>query len=135
MSLSVSFKPVVSNFSPSFRSSDAQAIKTQISELEDNSKNQRMNDLSVMSNRMDLESKLNETKSAPVTYVEEVKPVKQSESTKEVDKTSYVTEPSLDSTVKKFQNGKAPSRVEQDAVLTNQMNQMAVNNRILHGLV
>lgn len=134
MNLSVSFKPMVSNFAPSFKSSEAKDVKAQINELEDKSKSQNLNDLSVMSSRMDLESKLNETKSAPVQYVEDVKPAKPAESVKEVEKNSYVTAPSLDSTVKKFQDGKAPSRVEQEAVLTDQMNQMAVNNKILHGL-
>ena len=135
MTSSVSFKPMVSNFAPSFKSNDAKDLKIQLSELSENSRNQKLNDLSVMSSRMDLESKLNETKTAPVEYVEDVKPLKPDNSVKEVDKNSYVTAPSLDSTVKKFQQGKAPSRVEQDAVLTDQMNQMAVNNRILHGLV
>ena len=134
MNLSVSFKPMVSNFAPSFKSSEAKDVKAQINELDDKSKTQKLNDLSVMSTRMDLESKLNETISAPVQYVEDVKSAKPVDSVKEVDKSSYVTAPSLDSTVKKFQQGKVPSRVEQDAVLTNQMNQMAVSNKILHGL-
>lgn len=134
MSLSVSFKPMVSNFAPSFKSSEAKDVKAEMSKLESDSKNQKLNDLSVMSTRMDLESKLNDTKVAPVEYVEDVKPAKPLNAPKEVEKNSYVTAPSLDSTVKKFQQGKAPSRVEQDAVLTDQMNQMAVNNRILHGL-
>ena len=94
-----------------------------------------MNDLTVMSNRMNLESKLNDTKTSPVQYVEDVKPAKSSEATKEVEKNSHVTVPTLDSTVKKFQEGKAPSKVDQDRVLTNQMSYMAVNNRVLHGLV
>lgn len=134
MSLSVSLKPMVSNFAPSFKSSEAKDVKAQINELEDKSKSQKLNDLSVMSARLDLESKLNETKSAPVQYVEEAKPARPVAASKEVDKSSYITAPSLDSTVKKFQDGKAPSRVEQEAVLTDQMNQMAVNNKILHGL-
>lgn len=134
MNLSVSFKPMVSNFAPSFKSGEAKDVKAQMNELSDKSKSLKLNDLSVMSTRMDLESKLNETKSTPVQYVEDVKPAKPVDFVKEVDKNSYVTAPSLDSTVKKFQQGKAPSRVEQDAVLTDQMNQMAVNNKILHGL-
>lgn len=134
MSSSVSFKPMVSNFAPSFKSNDAKDLKIQLSELSENSRNQKLNDLSVMSSRMDLESKLNETKTAPVEYVEDVKPLKPETSVKGVEKNSYVTAPSLDSTVKKFQEGKELTRVEQDAVLTDQMNQMAVNNKILHGL-
>ena len=135
MSLSVSFKPMVSNFAPSFKSNDAKDLKNQLSELKETSQNQKMNDLTVMSNRMNLESKLNDTKTSPVQYVEDVKPAKSSEATKEVEKNSYVTAPTLDTTVKKFQEGKAPSKVDQDRVLTNQMSYMAVNNRILHGLV
>lgn len=135
MSLSVSFKPMVSSFAPSFKSNDAKDLKNQLSELKETSQNQKMNDLTVMSNRMNLESKLNDTKTSPVQYVEDVKPTKPNEATKEVEKNSYVTAPTLDSTVKKFQEGKAPSKVDQDRVLTNQMSYMAVNNRILHGLV
>ncbi|DAA97208.1 TPA: hypothetical protein CPT80_03205 [Candidatus Gastranaerophilales bacterium HUM_9] len=135
MSLSVSFKPMVSNFAPSFKSNDAKDLKNQLSELKETSQNQKMNDLTVMSNRMNLESKLNDTKTSPVQYVEDVKPTKPNEATKEVEKNSYVTAPTLDSTVKKFQEGKAPSKVDQDRVLTNQMSYMAVNNRVLHGLV
>ncbi len=135
MSLSVSFKPMVSSFAPSFKSNDAKDLKNQLSELKETSQNQKMNDLTVMSNRMNLESKLNDTKTSPVQYVEDVKPTKPNEATKEVEKNSYVTAPTLDTTVKKFQEGKAPSKVDQDRVLTNQMSYMAVNNRILHGLV
>ena len=135
MSLSVSFKPMVSSFAPSFKSNDAKDLKNQLSELKETSQNQKMNDLTVMSNRMNLESKLNDTKTSPVQYVEDVKPAKPNEATKEVEKNSYVTAPTLDSTVKKFQEGKAPSKVDQDRVLTNQMSYMAVNNRVLHGLV
>ena len=135
MSLSVSFKPMVSSFAPSFKSNDAKDLKNQLSELKETSQNQKMNDLTVMSNRMNLESKLNDTKTSPVQYVEDVKPTKPNEATKEVEKNSYVTAPTLDTTVKKFQEGKAPSKVDQDRVLTNQMPYMAVNNRILHGLV
>ena len=135
MSLSVSFKPMVSSFAPSFKSNDAKDLKNQLSELKETSQNQKMNDLTVMSNRMNLESKLNDTKTSPVQYVEDVKPTKPNEVTKEVEKNSYVTAPTLDTTVKKFQEGKAPSKVDQDRVLTNQMSYMAVNNRILHGLV
>ena len=135
MSLSVSFKPMVSSFAPSFKSNDAKDLKNQLSELKETSQNQKMNDLTVMSNRMNLESKLNDTKTSPVQYVEDVKPTKPNEATKEVEKNSYVTAPTLDTTVKKFQEGKAPSKADQDRVLTNQMSYMAVNNRILHGLV
>lgn len=135
MNLSVSFKPMVSNFTPSFKSSEARDVKAEMNQLDSDSKNQKMNELSVMSARMDLESKLNDTKVAPVKYVEDVKPAKPFNAPKEVDKNSYVTAPSLDATVKKFQQGKAPSRAEQDAALTNQMNYFAVNNKILHGLV
>lgn len=135
MSLSVSFKPMVSSFAPSFKSNDAKDLKNQLSELKETSQNQKMNDLTVMSNRMNLESKLNDTKTSPVQYVEDVKPTKPNEATQEVEKNSYVTAPTLDTTVKKFQEGKAPSKVDQDRVLTNQMSYMAVNNRILHGLV
>ena len=135
MSLSVSFKPMVSSFAPSFKSNDAKDLKNQLSELKETSQNQKMNDLTVMSNRMNLESKLNDTKTSPVQYVEDVKPTKPNEATKEVEKNSYVTAPTLDTPVKKFQEGKAPSKVDQDRVLTNQMSYMAVNNRILHGLV
>ena len=135
MSLSVSFKPMVSSFAPSFKSNDAKDLKNQLSELKETSQYQKMNDLTVMSNRMNLESKLNDTKTSPVQYVEDVKPTKPNEATQEVEKNSYVTAPTLDTTVKKFQEGKAPSKVDQDRVLTNQMSYMAVNNRILHGLV
>lgn len=135
MNLSISFKPMVSNFAPSFKSSDTKDLKVQLSELNESSKAKKMNDLSVISSRMDLESKLNDAKPAPVQYVEDVKPVNSVDSVKEVDKNSYVTMPTLDSTVKKFQDGKAPSQVEQDSVLTKQMDQIAVNNKVLHGLV
>ena len=134
MTTSVSFRPVVSNFAPSMQTNQAKDFKIALCELNETSREKKMNALLFMSNKLNLESKINETKVAPVEFVEDVKPVK-TQSFKGIEKNSNVTAPSLESTIKNFQKGKTLSKVESDAKLTNQMNYFAMNNRVLHGLV
>lgn len=132
MTTSVSLRPVVSNFAPSMQNNQAKDLKIALCELNETSREKRMNALSFMSNKLNLESKINETKVAPVEFVEDVKPT---QSFKGIEKSSNVTAPSLESTIKNFQKGKTLSRVDNDVKLTNQMNYFAMNNRVLHGLV
>ncbi len=132
MTTSVSLRPVVSNFAPSMQNNQAKDLKIALCELNETSREKRMNALSFMSNKLNLESKINETKVAPVEFVEDVKPT---QSFKGIEKSSNVTAPSLESTIKNFQKGKTLSRVDNDLKLTKQMNYFAMNNRVLHGLV
>lgn len=132
MTTSVSLRPVVSNFAPSMQNNQAKDLKIALCELNETSREKRMNALSFMSNKLNLESKINETKVAPVEFVEDVKPT---QSFKGIEKSSNVTAPSLESKIKNFQKGKTLSRVDNDVKLTNQMNYFAMNNRVLHGLV
>lgn len=132
MTTSVSLRPVVSNLAPSMQNNQAKNLKIALCELNEVSREKRMNALSFMSNKLNLESKINETKVAPVEFVEDVKPT---QSFKGIEKSSNVTAPSLESTIKNFQKGKTLSRVDNDAKLTSQMNYIAMNNRVLHGLV
>lgn len=112
---------------------DANNFKAELNKVDTDVKNNQISDIAAMTKKTDLESKLNDTKAEPVKYVEDVK-TKNVESTDKADETKNVTNPGFENTVKKLQNGKQYSLNEKSMMLTNQMNQMAINNRILHGL-
>lgn len=112
---------------------DANNYKAELNKVDSDVKNNQISDIAAMTKKTDLESKLNDTKAEPVKYVEDVK----TSDVKSADKTENaknVTNPGFESTIKNLQNGKQYSLNEKSMMLTNQMNQMAINNRILHGL-
>ncbi|MCD8378555.1 MAG: hypothetical protein LUB59_07195 [Candidatus Gastranaerophilales bacterium] len=133
MTTNISFRPQVGMAPTVTQQADANNYRAELNQVDTDVKNYEISDIAAMTRRTDLESKLQETKAAPVKYVEDVNPIK----TSETDSTEFVktvTNPGFENTVKNLQNGKQYSLNERDLMLTNQMNQMAVNNRILHGL-
>lgn len=133
MVTSVSFRPQVSLAPTVVQQSEANNCREKLNKVETDAKNNQITDISAMTQRMQLESQLQDTKVAPVKYVEEIKP----QQTHEVAKTAetVATKPkTVTDVIKNFHNGKQLSRVEQSQVLTNQMNMMAASNMVLHGL-
>lgn len=133
MTTSVSFRPQVSLAPTVTQQSDANNFKAALNQLQTDFNNNEVSDIAAMTQKTDLESKLNETKAEPVKYVEDVKTNKTSDGNS-VEQSKVVTDPAFEKTIKNLQSGKQYSLNEREQMLTSQMNQMAMNNRILHGL-
>ncbi|MCM1264803.1 MAG: hypothetical protein NC200_01270 [Candidatus Gastranaerophilales bacterium] len=133
MTTNVSFRPQVSLAPTVTQQSDANNYKAALNQLKADYNNNQVSDIAAMTQQTDLESKLQETKAEPVKYVEDVKTNKPSDSNS-VEQSKVVTDPAFEKTVKNLQSGKQYSLNEREQMLTSQMNQMAMNNRILHGL-
>jgi len=134
MTTSVSLiRPQVNTAPTVTQQADASKFKSELNQVNTDVKNNQISDIAAMTKKTDLESKLNETKAEPVKYVEDTKTQKTSETDK-TEESKNVTNPGFENAVKNLQNGKQYSLNEKDLMLTNQMNQMAINNRILHGL-
>lgn len=130
MTTSVSLRPQVTMAPPVIQQAKADNCKAELNRLESDVKNNRVSDISAMTQRMMLESQLNDTKVEPVKYVEEIKPC---EPSKTSDCASTAPK-NITDVIAKFHRGKQPSKVEQSQVLFNQMDMFAASNRILHGL-
>ena len=130
MSGTISFiKPRLNTAPTVTQQAAANNLKTELDTVISEVKNYQISDIAAMTRRTNLESKLSDTKAAPVKFVDDVKTVK-------TDKTeeSYVTNPDFENAVKSLRESKQYSLNEKDKMLTEQMNQMALNNKILHGL-
>lgn len=133
MVANVSFRPQITMAPPVIKQAEANNCREKLNEVETDVKNNQITDISAMTQRMQLESQLQDTKVAPVKYVEETKP--QSLQPAEASKNAYATKPaSINDVIAKFHKGQQPSKVEQTQVLTNQMNMLAASNMVLHGL-
>jgi hypothetical protein len=133
MTTSVSFRPQVSLAPTVTQQSDAKEFKSALNQLKQDYNNNQVGDIAMMTKRTDLENKIQDTKTEPVKYVEDVKTNKPSD-TSSTEQIKTVTNPAFDKTIKNLQNGKQYSLNEREQMLTSQMNQMAINNRLLHGL-
>ena len=132
MTTSISFRPQI-NISPNFaQKSEANQFKVALEQIKTDYQNNQTTDIGFMTQKTNLESKIQETKTEPIKLVEDIKPSESTEKTSEAK--VLATDPAFDKTVKNLQNGKQYSLNERDKILTNQMNQFAINNRILHGL-
>lgn len=125
-------RPQVNNVPTVTQQFDADNIKAELNMVDDDVNNCRISDIAAMTKKTNLESKLNDTKAAPVKYVEDYAISKAPEADDEI---SCVSTPDFENTVKNLQDGKQYSLSEKDLMLTNQLNQMALNNKILHGLL
>ena len=133
MVTSVSFRPQVSLAPTVVQQAEASNCREKLNEVKTDARNNEITDISAMTQRMQLESKLQDTKVAPVKYVEEIKPQQTNEVAKSAE--NVATKPkTVTDVIKNFHNGKQMSKVEQSQVLTNQMNMLAASNMILHGL-
>jgi hypothetical protein len=130
MTTSVSFRPQVTLAKSVVNQAKANYCKEGLNNVEKAVQNNKLTDISAMTQRMQLESQLNETKVAPVKFVEEIKPQPlQTAKVADVGGIKNVTD-----VIKNFHKGKVASKADQAQVLTNQMNMIAASNMILHGL-
>jgi len=134
MATAVTFRPQVCNAPTVVQQSRARACRENLNKVEEGVRKNELSDIAGMTERMQLESQLNEAKVAPVKYVEEIKP-QESLQTAKVSETSAMTKPkNVTDVIRNFHNGKQESRADRANVISQQMNMMAVNNMILHGL-
>ncbi len=133
MVTSVSFRPQISMAPTVVQQAETNNCREKLNQVETDVKNNQITDISAMTQRMQLESQMQDAKVAPVKYVEEVKPQQTNEVAKPAE--TVATKPkTVTDVIKNFHNGKQLSKVDQSQVLTNQMNMMAASNMILHGL-
>lgn len=134
MVVAVSFRPQV--YMTSTNSVKQEAInngKSELNEIKSEVKNNQLSDISAMTQRMQIESKIQDAKTEPVKYVEEIKPQRTdfAQQKENIDATKPKT---ITDVIAKMHKGQVASKPEQTDVLTNQMNMFATSNRILHGL-
>lgn len=132
MTTSISFRPKI-NIRPSFtQKAEVSQFKTALEQIQADYLNKQTSDIGKMTEQTKLESKIQDSKTEPIKYVEDLKlnPLsKQNETT-----TLANTDKNFEGIVKNIQNGKQYSLNERENILTNQMNQIAIHNKILHGL-
>jgi len=129
----VTYRPQVTQAPPVIQQAQAQECKANLQQVENESKNGQITDISAMTQRMQLESKLQDAKVSPVKYVEEVAP--QNTQTAKVSESGNVNTPKdVTDVIKNFHKGKQYSNNERSQMLFDQMNMYAASNRILHGL-
>ena len=132
MVTSVSFRPQVTYAAPVVKQAEANDCREKLNEVKNDVRNNQISDISAMTQKMQIESKLQDTKVAPVKYVEEIKTQAwQPTPSERIDATKPNT---VTDVIAKFHKGEQPSKVEQSNVLTSQMNMLAASNMILHGL-
>lgn len=122
---------------PVVQQAKAKSCKEELNRVETDVRNNQISDITAMTQRMQLESQLNDTKVAPVKYVEEVKPQIYQTAQSAADVDTIKPKNVMDVIGKFHQNtnyATAPSKHERSQVMANQLNQMAISNRILHGL-
>ena len=128
----ISFKARVNYVPNAVQQAQTNSAHGQLNQIEDGVRNGQLSDISAMTQRMQAESMMNDAKVAPVQYVEEIKP--QNNATQSAA-ASVESPKNVTDVIKNFHKGKSYSKVEHSNMLMNQMNQYAVSNRILHGLV
>ena len=129
----ISFRPQVTMAPPVVKQAEANNCREKLNEVETDVKNNQITDISAMTQRMQLESKLQDTKVAPVKYVEETKP-QTIEPAKVSDVGAMSSPKDITDVIKKFHKGVQPSKFERSQVLMDQMNLYAASNMVLHGL-
>ncbi len=133
MVANVSFRPQITMAQPDIKQAQARNFKVRMNEVESDAKNNQITDISAMTQRMQLESQLNDTKVEPVKYVEDTQP-KSIQTVQSIESAAEIKPNNVTDVIAKFHKGKQPSKVEQSQVLTNQMSMMAASNMVLHGL-
>ena len=131
MSGTISFiRPQVNTVPTVTQKTDTDNLKAELNTVNSEQEDYKISDIAAMTRRINLESKLNDTKAAPVKYEDEIK-------TAETEETSggYATNPDFENAVKSLRENRQYSLNEKDMMLAEQMNQMALSNKILHGLL
>ena len=134
MATSVSYRPQVRLTMPVVKQTEVNSCRENLREVKKAVKENQLTDISAMTQRMEIESKLNDAKVSPVKFVEEIRP-QETELAKVAEPTTLTTPKTVTDVIAKFHKGNQPSKHEQSQVLMNQMNMFAASNMVLHGLV
>lgn len=136
MAMQVSFRAQVAQTPTVIQQAQKNESKEDLNKLQTDVKNNQMTDIAAMTQKMQIESKMQDAKAEPVKYVEEVKPQQPSTETEKVSGTGAASTPNnVTDVIKNFHRGERQYNNNQRAqVLFDQMNQYAMSNRILHGL-
>ena len=135
MVAAVSFRPQV--YMTSTNSVKQEAInngKSELNEIKSEVKNNQLSDISAMTQRMQIESKIQDAKTEPVKYDEEIKQKQRTDFAQQKENIDATKPKTITDVIAKMHKGQVASKPEQTDVLTNQMNMFATSNRILHGL-
>lgn len=131
---SIAYRPQVNVVPTAVQQSTADNCKSELNKIDSDVKNNEITDIAAMAERMRIESQLDDTKVPPVKYVEEIKPQTAQETTVSSEVSAATAPKTVTDVIKRMHSGKQYSSHEHSQMLTSQMNQMAINNRILHGL-
>lgn len=132
MTTNVSFRPQVTLAPTVVQQAKANECRENLNKVDKDVRNNQISDISAMTQRMQIESQLQDTKVAPVKYVEEVKPQKWEPA--QVESASATKPSNVNDVIAKFHRGAQPTRHQQSQVLMDQMNMFAASNMVLHGL-
>lgn len=133
MTASVSFRPQITLSAPVVQQSKSRNCKEELNRIDADVRNNRITNFTGMTERMRVESQLYDTKVAPVKYVEEIKP--QHNSSQDV---ARIGKPkNINDVIRKFHTSHQTNTIsnhDYSMMMTDKMNQLAISNRILHGL-
>ena len=130
----VTFKPQISLAPNEIQQSKMVSFESQLHGLNKEIQKGKTSDIGAMTQKTALEAKMHEANAKPVRYVEERNQTSFT-GVRKAEATNAMSDPRMDRTIKAIQNGLQYSHNEQSQILTGQMNQMAVYNQVLHGLV
>ena len=133
MTANISFRPQTTMSAPVVQQSKAESCKEELNRINADIRNNRVSDIAGMTQRMQVESELNDTKVPTVKYVEEIKP--QQNTTQNVSKPGKPQD--ITDVIKKFHKSYQSNPIsnhDYSQMMTDKMNQLAISNRILHGL-
>lgn len=128
------FRPYVSAVPPVTQQQRVNQIKLDRNEVTDNLRNGKITDIQAMSEQIALDSKLSDAK-AQVVNAHNLKPV-----SKQIRTNSHVTnvhevQRADVRAIDRQQKGKELTPFEKQQIVEKQIQQMAINNQVLHGLV
>ena len=137
MTVGVSLRPQVAVAPTPVQQACVNNCKEEMKQVKTAVQNNQITDIAAMTQKMQIESTLNDAKTAPVTYVEKTKPIEvPSDTTKVAEAGSLAKPENITDVIKNFRKGgEQYSNHERSQMLMDQMNQFAMNNRILHGLL
>ena len=130
----ITFKPQISLAPNDLQKSEKVSFESKLKGLSKDIQKGKTSDIGAMTEKTALEAKLHEVSAMPVKYVED-KNRTSFTGTSKTNAVNSVSDPRIDRTIKAIQNGLQYSHNEQSQILTGQMNQMAVYNQVMHGLV
>ncbi|GEM_PF-6864243 len=135
MSMQVSFRAQVAQAPTVIQQAQTNESKEDLNKLKTDTQNNQLTDIAAMTQKMQIESKMQDAKAEPVKYVEDVKPQPSTDTAKVSESGSVSTPNTVTDVIKNFHRGERQYNNNQRAqVLFDQMNQYAMSNRILHGL-